>query len=208
MDYQQLFDTCSFGLATPEKIVACEPFSCGGTEDDRDLNEFFTKDAIGYHNRLLGKTYFFCLKDNPNKIVTAFTVSYEGIKLTNRLAEEYQQQFLDDTNLRDKDIKRFPGVLLGRLGTDQQFSGQGYGSAVMDFIKAFFLTNVKAGCRFIIVDALNNERTLSYYKRNDFKFLIEDERLEAKYVGVGVGRLPLHTRLMYFDLLTLKVNSE
>ena len=143
------------------------------------------------------------MKDNPNKIVTAFTVSYEGIKLTNRLAEEYQQQFLDETDLRDKDIKRFPGVLLGRLGTDQQFSGQGYGSAVMDFIKAFFLINVKAGCRFIIVDALNNERTLSFYKHNDFKFLIEDERLEAKYVGVGVGRLPLHTRLMYFDLLTL-----
>ena len=25
--------------------------------------------------------------------------------------------------------------------------------------------------------------------------------------GIGVGRLPLNTRLMYFDLLKLKVNS-
>jgi hypothetical protein len=26
-------------------------------------------------------------------------------------------------------------------------------------------------------------------------------------MGIGVGRLPLNTRLMYFDLLKLKVNS-
>ena len=37
---------------------------------------------------------------------------------------------------------------------------------------------------------------------------IDDERLEAKYMGIGVGRLPLNTRLMYFDLLKIKVNEE
>lgn len=36
------------------------------------------------------------------------------------------------------------------------------------------------------------------------KFLVEDERLEAKYMGIGVGRLPLNTRLMYFDLLDME----
>jgi len=203
MDYQQLLATCDFTLATPEKIASCESFTCGDDKDAKDLNEFFSKDAIGYYRHLLGKTYFFCLKSNPRKIVTAFTVAYEGIKLTNKIAEEVQQQFLEDTDLQDKDIKRFPGVLLGRLGTDVTFAGKGYGSAVMNFIKVFFRTNVKAGCRFIIVDALNNERTINFYLNNGFKYLIEEERAEAKYVGIGVGRLPLHTRLMYFDLLTL-----
>ena len=61
----------------------------------------------------------------------------------------------------------------------------------MDFIKVLFRTNNRTGCRFLIVDALNRP----------------DERLEAKYIGIGVGRLPLNTRLMYFDLLKLKVNS-
>ena len=32
--------------------------------------------------------------------------------------------------------------------------------------------------------------------------------LEAKYMGIGVGRLPLNTRLMYFDLLKIKVSEE
>ena len=56
----------------------------------------------------------------------------------------------------------------------------------------------------IIVDAYNNEATIHYYLKNDFRFLVEDERLEAKYMGIGVGRLPLNTRLMYFDLLDMQ----
>jgi len=45
-------------------------------------------------------------------------------------------------------------------------------------------------------------------KRLGFRYLIDDERLEAKYMGIGVGRLPLNTRLMYFDLLKIKVTEE
>ena len=73
--------------------------------------------------------------------------------------------------------------------------------------KVLFRTNNRTGCRFLIVDALNRPDTLHYYEKNGFRYLIADERLEAKYIGIGVGRLPLNTRLMYFDLLKLKVNS-
>jgi GNAT superfamily N-acetyltransferase len=104
-------------------------------------------------------------------------------------------------------VKRFPAVLIGRLGTSKDFAGQGYGTAIMDFIKVLFRTNNRTGCRFLIVDALNRPDTLHYYEKNGFRYLIADERLEAKYMGIGVGRLPLNTRLMYFDLLKLKVNS-
>ena len=45
-------------------------------------------------------------------------------------------------------------------------------------------------------------------RENGFRYLIADERLEAKYMGIGVGRLPLNTRLMYFDLLKLNVNDN
>lgn len=207
MTYQDLLETCDFIPASPEKIAACEPFSCGEDEDQQDLNEFFAKDAIAYHNKLLGKTYFFCLHSNPQKVVTAFTVANDSIRLTNKIAEEFREQFLESTDLREKTIRRFPAVLLGRLATDKDFAGQGYGSAAMTFIKIFFRTKNKTGCRFIIVDALNNDSTINFYKKNGFQFLIEDERLEAKYVGIGINRLPLHTRLMFFDLLTLNVSD-
>ena len=39
-------------------------------------------------------------------------------------------------------------------------------------------------------------------------YLIPEERLEAKYMGIGVSHLPLNTRLMYFDLLEIKPDVE
>lgn len=150
----------------------------------------------------------FVLKKSPNTIVSAFSLSNDSIRLTNRITDEYKELFLDDTDLRDKTLKRFPAVLIGRLGTNKEFARRGYGTAIMDFIKVLFRTNNRTGCRFIIVDALNRTETLHYYKKNGFRYLIDDEQLEAKYMGIGVNRLPLNTRLMYFDLLKIKVNED
>lgn len=180
------------------------PFCCG----EEDLDEFFANDCLINQRRLLGKTYLFCLKEQPDTIVTAFSLSNDSIRITNRITDEYKEQFLDDTDLHDKTLKRFPAVLIGRLGTNIEFAGQGYGTAIMDFIKVLFRTNNRTGCRFLIVDALNRLKTLHYYEKNGFRYLIDDERLEAKYMGIGVGRLPLNTRLMYFDLLKLDVSEE
>lgn len=63
------------------------------------------------------------------------------------------------------------------------------------------------GCRFLIVDAYNTPSTIHFYLKNNFRFLIEDERLEAKYMNIGVGRLPLHTRFMYYDLIEMRTES-
>ena len=203
MTIDQLLAECDIVYATPERLAQCKPFSC----NEADLDEFFAKDCLINQSKLLGKTYLFCLKNQPDTIVTAFSLSNDSIRLTNRITDEYKEQFLEDTDLRDKSLKRFPAVLIGRLGTSKDFAGRGYGSAIMDFIKVLFRTNNRTGCRFLIVDALNRPETLHYYEKNGFRYLIDDERLEAKYMGIGVGRLPLNTRLMYFDLLKLKVNE-
>ena len=203
MTVEQLLSECDLVRLTEEKLATCKPFSCG----EVDLDEIFAKDCLVNQRKLLGKTYLFCLKNQPDTIVTAFSLSNDSIRLTNRIADEDKEQFLDDTDLRDKTLKRFPAVLIGRLGTSKDFAGQGYGTAIMDFIKVLFRTNNRTGCRFLIVDALNRPDTLHYYEKNGFRYLITDERLEAKYMGIGVGHLPLNTRLMYFDLLKLKVNS-
>ena len=208
MTQQELLERCVLSVLSAEHLSQCNTFDCGSSEDEQDLNDFFANDAIPYQQKLLGKTYLFRSRQNPKEIVTAFTLANDSIRLTNKLAEEYKDSFLEDTDLCDKSIKRFPAVLLGRLGTSTKFAHQGYGSAVMDFIKNLFRESNKTGCRFIIVDALNNADTLRYYERNGFRYLVEDERLEAKYVGIGIGRLPLHTRLMYFDLLNMEIVEE
>lgn len=70
-------------------------------------------------------------------------------------------------------LRRNPGVLVGRLGTNIEFAKQGFGSAVMDFIKAWFRSDEnKTDCRFIIVDAINKPEVIHYYQKNNFKFLL------------------------------------
>ena len=156
MTVEELLVRCELIRASEKKLAGCQPFSCG--EDD--LDEFFAKDCLVNQRRLLGKTYLFCLKEQPDTIVTAFSLSNDSIRLTNRITDEYKEHFLDDTDLRDKSLKRFPAVLIGRLGTNIRFAGQGYGTAIMDFIKVLFRTNNRTGCRFLIVDALNRHETL------------------------------------------------
>lgn len=199
MTYRELLAECDLETATAKRLAMCEPFEC----ENQDLNDFFQNDAILYSKHLLGKTYILCLKRNPKIIVAAFTLSNDSIRITNKLNEDSKVDFLKFTNLENKHLKRFPAILIGRLATNKDFAGKGIGSAVMDFIKSRFRYSNKTGCRFIIVDAHNTEATIHYYIKNKFKFLVEDERLEAKYMGIGVGRLPLNTRLMYYDLMNM-----
>ncbi|MCQ2346675.1 MAG: GNAT family N-acetyltransferase, partial [Paludibacteraceae bacterium] len=187
MDYQELIQTCDIKRASEDRLKSCLPFVCS----DADINEFFSTDVHGYQRRLLTKAYIVTTKDNPNDIIVAYTISNDSIRLTSKLSDEYRNSFLDETDLRDKNIKRFPGVLIGRFGTARKFEHQGYGSAVMDVIKFMAKSMLQTGCRFLIVDAINKEDTLTFYQKNGFHYLIKDEQLEAKYVGVGVGTLPL-----------------
>ena len=200
MTISELISKCDMFIATQEKLATCEPFVC----NEDDLTDFFANDATKYQEKLLGKTYIFCLKENPKVIVAAFTLSNDSIRITNKLMDEDKKTFLHNTELDSKGLRRYPSVLIGRLGVNKEFENQGYGSAVISFIKMWFLSENKTGCRFIIVDAYNNEHTLHFYQKNDFEFLIEDEINEAKYMDIGRNNLPLRTRLMFFDLLQVK----
>jgi len=77
----------------------------------------------------------------------------------------------------------------------------------MDFIKAWFIAPLnKTGCRFIVVDAYNNNQAINYYLNNDFEFLFSTENQEKEYIGREETE-DLNTRMMYFDLLSLSVEK-
>ena len=68
----------------------------------------------------------------------------------------------------------------------------------MDFIKAWFIDpHNKTGCRFIIVDAYNEEIPLSYYTKNGFQYMFSTEKQESEYTNKGTS-VKLNTRLMFF----------
>jgi hypothetical protein len=142
MTYEELLEMCVLTVVTPQKLASCEPFCC----DNQDLDEFFANDSVIYSKRLLGKTYLLCLRDNPNIVVAAFTLSNDSIRITNKLNDESKKSFLDFTDLQGKRLRRFPAVLIGRLATNKKFAGKGIGTAAQkyasDAVSAAIFANI------------------------------------------------------------------
>ena len=68
---------CFFSELTDELLSTCQSFSCG----NEDLDDFFKNDATRYAYYLMGKSYCFRKNDDPTKIVCAFTVSNDSIRM-------------------------------------------------------------------------------------------------------------------------------
>lgn len=177
----------------------CQPFSCGNT----DLDDFFSHDALLYADELLGKTYYWITYSVPHKVVAAVTLSNDSIKT--RSLQSKEKNKLQRKISNPKRGRSYPAVLIGRLGVDSEFQGSGnhVGSQLMDFLKEWFRhEDNKTGCRFIVVDAYNNEQTIHYYATNGFSFLHATEEDEKSFYEISEDE-PLKTRLMYFDLKSL-----
>ena len=188
-----LADKCTFRLLTRELIATCKPFSCGYD----DLDEYFLKDSPLWADQMYGKTYCFVLKDDPQTIVCAFSLSNETIRV-DLLPNSQKKRFLKEIP-KEKRMRRYPVVLIGRLGVDVQFSNNGIGTELMQILKFWFIEpDNKAAVRYLAVDTLNNTRTLNYYEKNGFAYLFKDEEQEAVSSKM---KLPLKTRYMYFDLI-------
>lgn len=181
---------------TAEVIEYCAPFSC----NDKDLDEFFAKDALYYDSELLGRTYAWIDIANPTNIVGLITLANDSVKakfIANSARNRIQRGISNA-----KRGMNYPAVLIGRLGVAADYRGKGLnvGSQILDYIKGWFQSeDNKTGCRFIVVDAYNNEKTLHFYEKNGFKSLYKTESDERSFLELSPEEL-LETRFMFFDL--------
>lgn len=181
---------------TQEVADYCNPFSCG----DDDLDDFFSNDVFLYEKELLGKTYCWINRANQQEIVAIATLSYDGIK-TYTLDNPSKNAFLRKIP-QQKRHRSYPAVLIGRLGVNKNFQGQGLnvGTQLMDALKYWFVDeNNKAACRYMLVDAYNSESTLHYYQKNGFKPLYKTENGEKDAFGIS-SHETLKSRIFFFDL--------
>lgn len=155
-------------------------FDCG----DDDLNEFFFSDSRLVGRELIAVTYAWTEND--------LTLAYFSLS-NDAISREVDKAAYRRASRNVPHTKRFitlPAVKIGRLAVDKRFQSNGVGSAVLDFIKGWFTEGNKTGCRFIVVDALNNPDTIKFYSKNSFRFLNPKDENDK-------------TRLMYFDLMQI-----
>ncbi len=148
-------------------------FDCG----HKDLNDFFCNEAVAYQKELLANTYQY-IKDN--KVIAMFSVSNDNISLSNST----KKKAFSPT----KYLRYYPAVKIGRLGVSIGLHGQHIGSQIIDFLKIFFLVRNKTGCRYITVDAYNDNKTINFYKSNGSDLYTQKDRNKK-------------TRTMFCDLL-------
>ena len=192
-----LDEECQLSRVTQEVLDYCDPFRCG----DEDLDDFFANSAIAYENELMGKTYCWVLHKDVRKIVGMITLANASIHTTH--LQNHPRRKIDDLITYIKHGRTYPGVLIGRLGVNIDFQGAQYkvGAQIMDFIKAWFRSyDNKTGCRFILVDAVNNEHAIRYYERNGFRPLFPRINDEKAFYHIPENE-SLRTRMYYYDLL-------
>ncbi len=192
-----LDEQCVLVRVTQDVLDHCEPFSCG----EEDLDDFFAHNAIAYEKELMGKTYCWILKEDVSKIVGMITLANAGIQTTHM--KNHPRRKLNNLIPHVKQGRTYPAVLIGRLGVNIDFQGQGFrvGAQIMDFIKTWFKSyDNKTGCRFILVDAVNNPHAIAYYERNGFKPLFPRINDEKDFYNIPEIE-DLRTRMYFFDLL-------
>ena len=194
MQQFSLFDQCVMLPYNNHVRERCFSFTCG----DTDLDDFFHNDADRYAAELMGKTYCWITEQKPHRIVALFTLANDSIKTMH--LDKSTRNRLNRPIDNPKRGRSYPATLIGRIGVNQEFQGMNVGSQLILFIKDWFRhEDNKTGCRFLVVDAYNNPRTLHFYERNDFRFLHTDEVEERAYYDIP-SEETIATRLMYFDL--------
>lgn len=161
-------------------------FDCG----NNDLNDFFFTDSRVACKELVSVTYAFIEDD---KTYAFFSISNDAVKRELLTGSAFKR--VAKKVPRGKQYSGLPAVKIGRLGVCSELHKKGLGTEILSFIKAWFTDgNNKTGCRFILVDAINDACTITFYQKNGFIFLSSKDEGDK-------------TRLMFFDLVTFKPDN-
>jgi hypothetical protein len=174
-------------------------FDCGKD----DLNEFFKEDALEHKKHLFAETYYFVSKQATGEglfIPVAFVCFLnDNIVLTKEEKKEAKSAFWKYLQKHVPNHMRFyesyPAVKIGRLGVKKKYKREHIGTHLMNMIKELFITHNRTGCRFITVDADQDEPAKQYYIKNGFDYLTKEDEGEER-------------RIMFFDLKTYDANPK
>lgn len=168
-------------LELGERVVA---FSC----DDEDLDDFIINDAPLYREALLAVTYV--IERNSDKaLVGYFSLANDRIAIKDFPSNNEFNKFRRHRFVNEKRLTNYPAVKLCRFALSNTVKGKHIGSILLDFMKRYFVSDNKTGCRFLTVDAYRTAE--SFYQKNGFLYLSTADEEKP-------------TRLMFYDLINME----
>ena len=182
---------CEMIILTEENLIS--DFDCG----DADLNDYFNVDALNYKRQLLSRTYFF-RHNCSGAIVIAFSFSASCIKTSDLPGSRRKK--VKELVPREKSLKSYPAILIGRLGVAKEFGGHRIGSQMIEIIMRFCQINFSDFVRFLLVDAYNDSSIIRFYQKNYFTLVFSTEEQEKKAYHQETNEI-LRTRYMFYDMI-------
>jgi len=143
-----------------------ETFNC---TRNTDLQNFLHNKALTFEKNLRSRTYLY-IDNNSQEVAAYFTITI-SILHTDDISPEVIR-LLD--GYKD-DIASIPCFLIGQLGKSDKFEPRKIGEFILDdTIWIIDQSQNALGGRFILLDAINEERVIKFYETNAF-FPIEND---------------------------------
>ena len=189
-----LSENCAFAPLTEKLHGMLTGFDC---RREPAIQDFFRNEAILNAKELMSKSYCFYKKDTM-QAVAAFCVINTDISVD--LIPKSTRNKLNRKIPYAKQRDHYPAVLIGQIAVFDAFAEYHLGDELMDSIK-WWLRNVAnlIAARYVVVDAVNNEKVLQFYSRNQFWTVFKTDEDERKANELEDGQ-PLLTRFMISDL--------
>ncbi|MDR0542826.1 MAG: N-acetyltransferase [Dysgonamonadaceae bacterium] len=188
---------CTFEVLSDNQLIT--GFNCG----DEELNYFFNFEALHFKHQLLAQTCFF-RHNESGEVVCAFSISPNALKTTDLPGSRRKK--VREYIPREKSLQSYPAFLVGRLGVAFEYNGKGIGTQLIGFIKAYCYENFPDFCRFLLIDAYNDNSILNFYQKNNFSFVFSTEEQERIAYRIDTTK-PLETRYLFYDMIHWKNES-
>lgn len=193
MSYIQ--DHCTFAPITDELLSRLKDFVC---RHETDISDFFKSKAVKASKEMMSKSY--CLYDEETKeMVAAFCVLNTSLPTEN--LPNYARRSINKNVKYEKQRKHYPATLIGQFAVFDRFADLHLGDDILSFVILWIISEgQKMGNRFVVVDAINNEKVIKFYERNGFKIMFRTNEEELLATGKNADST-LPTRMMFADLI-------
>lgn len=154
-------------------------FSC---KKDIDIENFLKEKSIKYENLSKSRTYFIIDEEmlkltGKFNIIAYFSISIKVLEIPNDFSRNKIRK-LDGISyqIHKKRISEVPAFLIGQLAKNDLYSESITGKQIIDFaVSRIYEAYKVVGGRVILVEAVDNDKIIDFYKENGFEIIRKDE---------------------------------
>lgn len=125
--------------------------------DPLEIHKFYYNDLQRYQESNLSTVRLVKIED---KIVGYFTVSMNAIEL-DKLGK--------DEKVKNTTPKKYPAMLIGRMGIDKKYRRRGIGSEICQFCRGLAIEiGQKVACRYVMIHTTDDKNKIHFYSESGF----------------------------------------